>query len=62
MKICPKCKMKHSSEDNFCWVDGSKLKKYSFQKCPHCGKHKIGKYCSGCGIKFHTQKKNKEKI
>jgi predicted amidophosphoribosyltransferase len=56
MKKCPKCKEKFSEFHKYCWNDGTELKKTRVPKCKNCGKVKIGKYCSQCGLKFEEEK------
>ncbi|EKD57083.1 MAG: hypothetical protein ACD_58C00006G0004 [uncultured bacterium] len=58
MKKCSICKETYSNSDNYCWNDGSKLKKSIDPKCPGCGIMKIGKFCRNCGIELKNRRKN----
>lgn len=47
-KYCPKCKLKASSDQNFCKKDGTKL---SSLRCPECGTpgDQDDNFCGYCG-------------
>lgn len=58
-KYCPKCKVKASSEQNFCKVDGSRL---SSLRCPECGTPGDAEdnYCGYCGCSMKVSDRQLE--
>lgn len=58
-KYCPKCKLKASSDQNFCKVDGTKL---SSLRCPECGTpgDQEDNFCGYCGCSMKVSDRQLE--